>query len=61
MRTCAQHDQVSCAKQGPAYVPDRAKNPRIYKTESDPDGRQVEFSETWSQMLNGTLPMTRTI
>lgn len=29
--------------------------PRIYKTESDPDGRQVEFSETRSRMLNGAL------
>lgn len=31
--------------------------PRIYKTESDPDGRQVEFSATRSQMLNGALPV----
>lgn len=46
-------------------VPARAKPssqtgpriPRIYKTESDPDGRQVEFSETRSRMLNGALPV----
>lgn len=35
----------------------RPRIPRIYKTESDPDGRQVEFSETRSQMLNGALPV----